>query len=114
MKNWYVGQKVVCIDSYSHEINTGLKKGEIYTIKKIFECKVTNPYPHRINDLTFHLQELDPPRTSTYHMIGFNSERFRPLIEKKTDISVFKAMLNRTPLQNELNLKVLEEVKDNA
>lgn len=70
-----VGQKVVCVDDtyFEHQIT----KGAVYQI-------------HSINveygDVWLRLSEVNLKS-------GYSRRRFRPLIERKTDISVFKAML---------------------
>jgi hypothetical protein len=72
-----VGQKVVCVDDKPrilpiHEI----KKGEIYTISWF------NPvFP----DAVFIKEGLP---------YSFWADRFRPIVERKTDISIFKKLLN--------------------
>jgi len=67
------GQKVLCVDPGPWE-NNPLKKGAIYTILKIygvFTCLI-----------------------ETGQSAGWYQSRFKPLEENKTDISVFKKMLN--------------------
>ncbi len=79
------GQRVVCVDSRPWEPR--LKNGSIYTISKIYTAD--------------GLKFVDLVETKEN---GWFLRRFKPLEENKTDISVFKKLLN--PANN----KVLEEV----
>jgi hypothetical protein len=78
-----VGQKVVCIAHPVRRVNDlglkGFEKGKIYTIAGF---KTVEPY-----GLFISVMELD--RRATGHVDGF-----RPLVERKTDISIFTEMLN--------------------
>ncbi len=85
MNNFRVGQKVVCVDD-THRV-TGkrhpcLENGRVYEVgsfgvtwrgtEGIHLVGVTNRRPEQ----------------------AFYKERFRPVIERKTDISIFTALLN--------------------
>jgi len=89
-----VGQKVVCVDvscRYDHlrapwNVPVPLVKGRVYTVSGtenggghpgVYLCEVRSNWPPFPNG--------DERSFALY--------RFRPLIERKTDISVFKAML---------------------
>lgn len=86
---FHVGQKVVCVDDKPRDDwrPTFLKKGSIYTITWVY-CvpagsgvllyEVENPYPDRL---------------------GWYSDRFRPIEERKTDITVFQKMLTPKKLE---------------
>lgn len=77
---FYVGQKVVCVDgkprNYPH---CAVRAGAVYTVSKIM---------HSIYGDSLHVAEVD----GDYW--GFYADRFRPVVERKTDISIFTAMLN--------------------
>ena len=87
-----VGQKVVCVDDknygresfvlgdgYAH----GLRKGSVYTVRYIEPCLFEE-------EVCFlHLSEINEG--------VWNHNRFAPVIEKKTDISIFQEMLTKTP-----------------
>lgn len=110
MCEFVIGQQVVCINddplAFSHiykpeyiEILQQLfgkevlpiKRGMIYTISKINLIDV--PYillPH----YTLEFEEIAPRKSSIAKDGGYHSERFRPL--KKTNIEVFRKMLNPT------------------
>ena len=102
MNDWYVGQKVVCINDewYGPHKRLGFKlfafdrvltKESIYTIRKI------NQHTHFSGRIVILLSEVVHPRRPDFH--GFPPEIFRPLLEKPTDISIFTEMLNTTNLE---------------
>ncbi len=65
---FFVGQKVVCVET-GHLIDgkVGVSKGEVYTIAAIDQHFVT-------------VKDAD-------HLGGWYKRRFRPVVERKTDIS---------------------------
>lgn len=83
MSSFRVGQKVVCVDasdgalmSKRGEATGHLSDGNVYTVKSI----------RHEPDITFlRLEGVES---------GWDSTRFRPAVDRKTDISIFKAMLN--------------------
>lgn len=84
--SFHVGQKVVCIndgnyfnikDELGSGYDGGLRNGNIYTITMIEDGKF------------LHLAEMARN--------AWNKCRFRPVVEKKTDISIFQEMLTKTP-----------------
>lgn len=81
-----VGQRVVCVDDGPHRDGTpsALRGGAIYTVHKCFQ--------HRLG-IGVLLVEVDLPR----RFAGFYATRFRPAVERKTDISIFTAMLTPSP-----------------
>lgn len=91
---FYVGQKVVCVDD-SNGRNparrgpSGLVKGHVYTISSL------DPTTDQNGDLGVHVVEVVLPfvQSSLGYNVGFNTKRFRPAVERKTDISIFTAML---------------------
>jgi hypothetical protein len=100
---FHVGQKVVCVDvAYAYRGRVvkrrdghvapfngslhGLCKGQVYTIAAIDPPS----YPEFIQEQELVLAEIDRGCPITR---GFRASRFRPLIERKTDISVFTEML---------------------
>jgi hypothetical protein len=88
-----VGQKVVCVDI--RPTQSGLKipltKGEIYTISAM------DTTPDEFGGLAFYLAEND--WSVFYHW------RFRPIVERKTDISIFKAMLTPAGKKERVNAR---------
>jgi hypothetical protein len=104
VNNFYVGQKVVCVDTTTqfgsvpldpgdlHEI----KVGSVYTIRWIGEHDDPDVSPLYLG---IRLEEVERSRTypeldPNHWDVPFDHRRFRPLIQ--TDISVFTAMLNPT------------------
>lgn len=102
---FYVGQKVVCINAQDTDAENEkeLSKGAIYTIRwsGVWGYKgVLKPRPCvRLLGI-----ERIEPRVVGMGDVPFRASRFRPITEHKTDISVFKALLNPTPA------KVLDHV----
>jgi len=76
---FYVGQKVVCVDAHPDF----LLKGVIYTISRV------GLLTH--GETGVNLAEVDT--SACPHDVGFRATRFRPLVERKTDISIFTDML---------------------
>lgn len=82
---FHPNQKVICINNGPMKNNRGLvppapqlSEGTIYTVKSV------SPGGKAI--LLVEEVAFDDYR-------GFNSSRFRPIVEKKTDISIFTEML---------------------
>jgi hypothetical protein len=98
-----VGQKVVCVEDHD-VVGTGvwydddrIARGEIYTIKRLWVDILGNP----VCDLV----ERSRDTASNYwgFRLGYCRTRFRPIVEKKTDISIFTALLdpaNHKKLEN--------------
>lgn len=96
---FYVGQKVVCVDDTGiingryvefrgvrHlETNSQIYCGEVYTVAWLGLCP-------KLNRNIFHLFERERPCG-----LGYCTSRFRPVVERKTDISALKALLNTVP-----------------
>lgn len=81
MSNFRVGQKVVCIDSSGYAKGI-LHRGDIYDIIEM------SPHP-----------EIIRVNAWADHFVGGNGwfkSRFRPLVSRKTDISLFKEILAGT------------------
>lgn len=105
MLDFLVGQQVVCVDDkfkmggYGHEIHP--KEKSVYTIRHIGE----HPDPKFKDSPSCLLEEIVNPECNYSCGDGivrkyepfFALRRFKPC--KKTDISVFTAMLNPTPIE---------------
>jgi hypothetical protein len=97
---FHVGQKVVCIDGHKTSWQkkkflglipytkwwSELVEGEVYTVTSIF---VGHEYASGREGVAVTLAE-----TNNYEGSGFRATRFKPVQTRKTDISIFKAMLN--------------------
>lgn len=82
-----VGQKVVCVDDRSGEffvawLNDSLVRGRIYEVCRIRE---------RVGDYATVLELTGVNEGKSCN--GWLASRFRPVVERKTDISVFTMML---------------------
>lgn len=101
MCNFRVGQKVVCVDDgwanwqLADMRSAGISspiKGEIYTVRAVETLQ---------GEAHVWLAEIVNPIVD-YSDVGQNEqgwapELFRPVVERKTDISVFTRLLNTTP-----------------
>lgn len=105
---FHVGQKVVCVDDdetryrvfaaaglhFDGNLN-GLKKGAVYTVRAVGHYA---PYPGL---LCLWLVEIERPIIHLIQIVHgeapYVAARFRPVVERKTDISIFVAMLDRAP-----------------
>lgn len=88
---FHVGQKVVCIDNKDDDgaISKILTVGAVYTIAKLLRGQFLTADFQLYRGLGVQLFEVKLP--GEY----FRSTRFRPLTERKTDISVFTEMLDK-------------------
>lgn len=105
---FYVGQKVVCVDGVAHHKYItglypkvrgdldGLTEGSVYTVRAVGRW-------HPKGGPSVWLQEITRPIKTSAAMSfgepGYAVQRFRAVVERKTDISVFKAMLNSSDEQ---------------
>lgn len=102
-----VGQKVVCVDARPTNIFglSVLESGRVYTVRWV---GLWGYAARRPNQLCIRLEEIDRGEDpGAPHMIEifdmpFRATRFRPVVEKKTDISVFTAMLNQKQREHSL------------
>lgn len=93
-----VGQKVVCVDAGGDLDGRSpgiwakgeeIVDGQIYTIHSMF------PHPaDGVLCLRLHEVKRDPAALIMWGHDGYAASRFRPVVERKTDISIFTAMLN--------------------
>jgi hypothetical protein len=97
---FYVGQKVVCVDDEVQEadLKQRIRRGEIYTVAKFYPHGSPKGVTLRYRrgcpcvDLCGIIRTDDTP---------YAAARFRPVVERPTDISIFKAML--TPKTAEID-----------
>lgn len=88
--NWHVGMKVVCVSKNKGLRHKPIYEGRVYTIRKVW----SHPKTGEIGVL---LQEVVNEIHPIYKMErGYGARRFRPLVTRKTDISIFTAMLHGT------------------
>lgn len=87
---FYVGMKVVCVDAspmYYGE-HSGLTKGQIYTVSGIEPVRDINGHTG------LHIAEVKTAPLRREYRDSYRSNRFRPVVERKTSIAIFEAMLN--------------------
>jgi len=91
-----VGQKVVCVNVDPSRpgrmwvVSEAPSLGRVYTIADMWKDQV-------INEIVFDFIELSRSDFAVVlkgRKLGYGSWRFRPVVERKTDISIFTAMLN--------------------
>jgi hypothetical protein len=92
-----VGQKVVYVGGLRIDLCEGLipTKGNIYTISWIGPIE-------RYNCIHIDLIECPSPETSTTYR-GYDQRAFRPVVERKTDISIFKEILRKVSNKQEID-----------
>lgn len=95
---FHVGQKVVCIDADGPTFegvphvhwrpSEKIVNGTIYTVRKVYVDSRGAPC------LWLNEVQRSPESQSRFGpTVGYGQHRFRPLAERKTDISIFTAML---------------------
>jgi hypothetical protein len=98
---FHVGQKVVRVAAintsdpmmfyYYEQVPT---KGEIYTVREVFMDRFM--YDTEDRQALLLVEIVNRPRmwaTHGFHEAGFQAEKFRPLVARTTDISVFEKLL---------------------
>lgn len=105
----YVGQKVVCVDARYKRYSK--RKFAVPKINCVYTVRWIGPAECRCADINVRLYEIDNPivdgdcsvcGASGIYEPHFRTSRFRPLLERKTDISAFKELLNKVPEKVEL------------
>ena len=99
-----VGQKVVCIDgdfsSYWSVVKHLPEKGRVYTVRALTECTF-GPFKDVPCIL---LQEIRNPvqlwSNGRVFECPFTAKRFRPVVERKTDISFAHEILRKVSRNN--------------
>lgn len=86
--DWHVGMKVVSLCDRAHRSapSFSIKRGAVYTIRNIYTCPVAD-------EVGVLLAEMVLPEFLTGVEFGWRISRFRPVQTRKTDISIFEAML---------------------
>ncbi len=104
--NFHVGQKVVCVGDDLASVPEGYVlltplvlpvKGKIYTVRSIEIGLVRGEACLRLEEIEDQTAEVLAEGELWEIEIVFDASYFRPLVERKTDISVFKEMLNYQP-----------------
>ena len=101
---FYVGQKVVCVNDAPDIMSVlcgdtpnlaGLKSGAIYTVRAVRRHDHTGNFGLLLFEINRPILGGDDGREQPFY-VG----RFRPAVERKTDISIFTRML--TPSQEKV------------
>jgi hypothetical protein len=91
---FYAGQKVICVDAEFTQRSgaTVLRKGAIYTVAGVVIHNHQHEDRPELSGKGLGLHLIERPRRSG---IPFSALRFRPVVERKTDISIFTDLLNK-------------------
>lgn len=89
-----IGQKVVCVDlsPSCRGVLMPFVKDRVYTVSNTIDTW---------EGQGVELAEVETPAV-VGHFRAWNASRFRPVVERKTDISIFKAMLNPSSRETEV------------
>jgi hypothetical protein len=90
-----VGQKVVCVEPHDNPpASGGVVAGKAYTIREL-GVAVSNVLGVRLYELEFSCgpREIGCISRKSFKDAFIRANRFRPLVERKTDISALKALL---------------------
>ena len=100
---FYVGQKVVAIRDVNGDKRIGPeiglplpRRGQVFTVRRVIEWSETAHFPA---STSLYLCEIVCPpvfHSRGFSERGFRALNFRPIVERKTDISIFTEMLDRT------------------
>jgi len=90
--NFRTGQKIICVDAAARPFRSwgqteSLSEGRVYTVRAAFMRKGTP---------TLWLDEVERDARARVQWgddVGYGAWRFRPVVERKTDISIFTKML---------------------
>lgn len=91
-----VGQKVVCVDDKPW-MGVPWKEGGQPVVGEIYT--ITGIVIDDDSDEILHLAEIKRgpvARRSWGALVGYGAHRFRPAVDRPTDIAIFKALLNPT------------------
>lgn len=87
--NFRVGQKVVCTRGADRSSltkgNWAPKTGGVYTVRGIYNGPIRVDL--NLEEYVHHEFHADGGE------LGWDASRFRPVVQRKTDISIFKALL---------------------
>jgi hypothetical protein len=95
-----VGQKVVCIRGtgarvpYRNQVVVGPMRGSVYTVRALQESDQ--------GEEMLLLEELINPLFVDGLEFDFSADRFRPVVERKTDITVFTEILHKASRKQEV------------
>lgn len=85
--NLRANQKVVCVDDSPRSF---WRQAQRPVLNRVYTTS-SDPFMHKKGFLVIEIVELANP------FGGYLVERFRPAVDRKTDISIFTEMLNPSP-----------------
>jgi hypothetical protein len=85
MNMFYVGQKVARVGGLALQASYGYPPMDV-------PCTVTNVFTTPEGTLQIELAEYPSP-DDEFNYAGWRAKFFRPIVEKKTDISIFEEIL---------------------
>jgi hypothetical protein len=92
-RHWHVGMKVVCVDATPvSPASAKLQRNNVYTISAI-QAGLFLDRPD--GDTWLEGVGIKLVEVPTDHHQWFHPQRFRPVQERKTDISIFTSMLTK-------------------
>lgn len=102
MCSFTVGQKVVCISNEMKSLDrfqilggyVHVEINRIYTIRAIDISPISGRAVLRFVELEDQRVKFVLNGEEAYGIVGYHSHCFRPLVQRPTDISIFKALLN--------------------
>jgi hypothetical protein len=96
-----VGQKVVCVDASACRNLGDLMpvEGEIYTVRGLSEPDIDDT-PYGV--LLCEIRSGGTHRNGNER--GWMPSRFRPVVERKTSIALFHAILNGAPVKEDTHV----------
>lgn len=101
MCNFRIGQKVVCINDdrtppAGHQVLSPMilpDVGKVYTVRNVLPGHVSGVPCIALDEIPDQQVDVLVHGVLRIGDLVFTAEAFRPVVDKKTDISIFKAML---------------------
>lgn len=94
---FFVGQKVVCVDAKSPSLQNYNRSVNLLVERQVYTVAWGGADPF-FGVSIVQIVEL-PVENQFGRQIYYQAKRFRPLTERKTDISVFIEMLDKSPVK---------------
>lgn len=95
--HFVVGQKVVCVNAMTNDSKVKLPElvaGNIYIIRKVAVQSIPGIFPEELSVWVEGVaREIVLCGTVVCDDFGFRPDRFRPVVTRKTDISIFNNMV---------------------
>lgn len=92
--NFRVGQKVVCVDMNTYGRLSRWKGERVPNADQVYTIRAVFVSDDGLDEVGVLLEEIRNPINWTGQEFGFLASRFRPVVERKTDISTFTKILD--------------------